>query len=586
MTEKKENAGKHMWKLIKYKPLLYFINGTLWTIIHLFPLVPGLIAKEFFDQISGNGTLESGITGIFVIIILNVIINIVIIKLGARVDIYHRFNMSGLIRRNMLSIFLKQPGAMPRKYSSGEILNSIRDDANQAENSISWTLDIIGTAVFALVALCILLSINAKITLYVFAPLVVVVAIAQFASDRIEKYREASRSATGKVVGAITEVFSAVQTIKAAGAENNMLKHIDSLNKKRHSLMLKDTLLTQLLDSVFYNTVSFGTGLILLLGAKSIHSGAFTVGDFALFVYYLTFVADFIHFFGSFMAYYKQTGVAFSRMASVSEVQTPAELTEHHPLYLKETIENNVEKAANNNEAFRKLTIKDLSYFYPGSEKGINDISLELEKGTFNVITGKIGSGKTTLLKTMLGLLPKASGEIYWNGTAVTEEAEFFVPPICAYTPQVPNLFSDTLRSNILLGIEQEDSSVVKAVFDAVLEEDINTLEKGLDTVVGPRGMKLSGGQVQRVAAARMLIRKAEVLIFDDISSALDINTEKTMWTRLSQNPEATFFLVSNRKWALQNADNIIVMKEGKIEAQGKLDSLLVSCEEMKQIWG
>lgn len=585
MTEKKETALKHMWKLIKYKPALYLINGILWTIIHLFPLVPGLIAKEFFDQVSGKGKLNSGIMGIIIVIVFNVIINIVIIKLGARVDIYHRFNMSGLIRRNMLNIFLKQPGALPRKHSSGEILNSIRDDADQAENSISWTLDIIGTAVFALVALCILLSINLKITVFVFAPLVMVVAVAQLASEKIEKYREASRNATGKVVGAITEVFSAVQTIKTAGAENNMLKYVDALNKKRHSLMLKDTLLTQLLDSIFYNTVSFGTGLILLLGANSINSGTFTVGDFALFVYYLTFVADFIHFFGTFIAYYKQTGVAFTRMASMAEVKNPEELTEHNPLYLKEVYENN-EKTIDNTAALEKLTIKGLSYLYPDSEKGIRDISLEIKKGTFNVITGKIGSGKTTLLKTMLGLLPKASGEIYWNDTLVADEAEFFVPPLCAYTPQVPNLFSDTLRSNILLGMAEKASDLDKAVYNAVLEEDIITLEKGLDTIVGPRGMKLSGGQVQRVAAARMLIRDAEVLIFDDISSALDINTEKTMWTRLSENPEATFFLVSNRKWALQNADNIILLKDGEIEAQGGLQYLLENCEEMRQIWG
>jgi ATP-binding cassette subfamily B protein len=430
------------------------------------------------------------------------------------------------------------------------------------------------------------LSINSKITLYVFAPLVVVVAVAQLASEKIERYREASRNATGKVAGAITEVFSAVQTIKAAGAESNMLKHIDSLNKQRHNLMLIDTLLTQLLDSVFYNTVSFGTGLILLLGAQFINDGTFTVGDFALFVYYLTFVADFIHFFGTFIAYYKQTGVAFNRMASVAEVKTPKELTEHNSLYLKEALEKNVEKVTASIESLIKLTVKGMSYMYPDSEKGIRDINLDIEKGTFNVITGKIGSGKTTLLKTMLGLLPKTSGEICWNDTPITDEAQFFIPPICAYTPQVPNLFSDTLRSNILLGIEEEAYTVEQAIYNAVIENDINTLEKGLDTIVGPRGMKLSGGQVQRVAAARMLVRNAEVLIFDDISSALDINTEKTMWTRLSQNPEATFFLVSNRKWALQNADNIIVLKDGKIEAQGSLEYLLENCDEMRQIWG
>jgi ATP-binding cassette, subfamily B, bacterial len=585
MTEKKIHTYEHMWRLIRYKPWLYLLNGILWAIIHLMPIIPGLIAKEFFDQISGKGQLNSGIWGIFFIIVINTVINVGFIMGGSRVDLYHRFNMSALLRRNILKAIFNQPGAAPKKFSSGEAMNILKDDVEQAENSISWTLDLLGTALFAIAALCILLNINVRITIFVFTPLVGVVAAAQLASDKIQKYRMASREATGKAVGAMGEIFDAVMTVKAAGAEDNVLKRLNDFNKTRHKMMLKDSLLSQLLDSIFYNTVSLGTGLILLLGAQSIKSSTFTVGDFSLFVYYLTFVADFTHFFGSFLSYYRQTGIAYERMVSVIDKRSPKPLTEYHPLYIIGQMPP-AEYKVGHREKLSSLRVKGLSYTYPGSESGIQDISFEIKRGSFTVVTGRIGSGKTTLLRALLGLLPSEKGSIYWNGKPVEDAADFLVPPHCSYSPQVPNLYSDTLKNNILLEIPDNQADIEEAIAAAVLQEDMNAFEKGLDTLVGPRGMKLSGGQIQRVAAARMLVRKAELFVFDDISSALDVDTEKLLWSRLAENADATCLLVSNRKWALQHADNIIVLKDGRIEGEGTLQYLLENCEELRKIWG
>jgi len=159
------------------------------------------------------------------------------------------------------------------------------------------------------------------------------------------------------------------------------------------------------------------------------------------------------------------------------------------------------------------------------------------------------------------------------------------VPPISAYTSQVPNLFSDTLKENILLGLLETQSEFKSAIHSAVLERDIEVLPKGIETVIGSKGVKLSGGQIQRTAAARMFARKAELYVFDDISSALDVDTEVTMWNRLFNSNKPTCVVVSNRKFVLQQADNIIVMKDGKVEAQGSLEELLKDSEEMKQIW-
>lgn len=577
---------KLMWQLIKYRPWLYLANCLIWIFIHVSPVIPGLIAKEFFDTLSGRASLNVGIWGLVALTAVTAMVTIMGIFCGASTDIVHRFTMSALLRRNLLEGILKKPGANSINCSVGEAVNCFRDDAEQAEDAISWTLDVIGTAAFAIVAIIILLSINAKITLFVFTPLVAVVAIAQLASERVEKYRTASREATGKVTGALGEIFGAVQAIQVSGAEAHIIKHLKRLNQERHKMMLKDSVLSQLLDSIFNNTVSIGTGLILLLVGQSMKNGSFSVGDFALFIYYLTFVADFTHFFGTFLAHYQQTGVAFKRMHELLQGESQESLVKHNPIYLKGSLKEPEYRFNIEGKKLEKLTVKQLEYVYKSSGGGIRDINFSLTRSSFTVVTGRIGSGKTTLLKALLGLLTADFGSIYWNDELIEKPSEFFIPPISAYTAQTPNLFSDTVRNNILLGLPEEAVDLKEAIASAILEQDLDTLEKGLDTVIGPKGVKLSGGQLQRVAAARMFVRNSELLVFDDISSALDVETEMRLWNGIFEKTNKTCLVVSNRPFVLQKADNIIVMKDGKIEAQGTLEELLKSCEEMQLIWG
>ena len=563
---KKPTTLRTMLTLTGYRRNVFLISTAFWLLLHSTPVLFGIFDRALFDSLA-EGPEGGGVNPFLILLLMGLLDTGRIGLLAGGVITWSRYFIGAhlLIRRNLLGWLLTAKGARRLNGSPSEVVTRFRDDVDDVGNYLDSFADFPGFALFAVLALVVMLGVDVQMTVLIMAPLGLSVLLARVLQPLIRATRRRLREATTEVTGFIGELMGAVQAIKIAGATEGAMRHFDGLGEVRRRAALKDSLLTESFRSVSDNMVAVSTAIMLFLAAVRMREGVFTVGDMALFMSYLPYLTGIMTFIGNMLVEHRRAGVAFERLDGVAVDAPPLELVRNRDLQLDGPLPDIV-NGMPERVPLQRLDVRGLGYTFPDGTEAISDVSFTLPRGTLTVVTGRVGSGKSTMLRALLGLLPQTTGEVLWNLQPISDRSTFLVPPNAAYTAQVPRLFSDSLRENLVLGRTLGRGALDRAIDTAVMRHDIERLEEGLDTGVGNRGVKLSGGQIQRSAAARMFVGDAELLVFDDLSSALDAQTEAELWRALQQeDPGRTYLVVSHRPVLLERADQVLVMEAGRI---------------------
>ena len=546
------------WRVSQHEPRSFWIGWITFVVFFTLPAAQGFVLGRGFDALNDGAT--SDVYRYAVILAGVELVRMLVIHFAAITWTKAWVHMQTILRGNLLQAQMASggPEAGQPVGSAGEALTHFRDDTEDITQLIDGIVDVSGGVVFGVAAGFVLGVADARAAAVLLLPMIGVVLVTRMADSRIKAYRGADREATAAVTGLVGDMMAAATTVKVNGAAENMLSRLRTLVDRRGVTAVRDRVLSEGVFAFSHGAADVGFGLVLIISAGSIASGSFNVGTLALFAAYLGWLSFLPRMIGRVLARRKQAGVAFDRMRMLVAERDVANTVRQRSLPLEHW------QGGERPEAIRpervpleRIEVVDLSARYADGT-GVGPISFFADAGSFTVITGPVGSGKSTLLRAMLGLGWQAdvSGEVHWNGVALDDLGAFLVPPNASFLPQVPQLVSDSVRDNVSLG-PMDMAQIDMALELAVISEDVKSMPVAEDTLIGPRGLRLSGGQRQRLATARALVHRPELIVLDDLSSAVDVETEVRLWENLHA-AGLTVIAVSHRAVAFDRADQII----------------------------
>ncbi|MGC5017844.1 ATP-binding cassette domain-containing protein [Micromonospora sp. DT47] len=373
---------------------------------------------------------------------------------------------------------------------------------------------------------------------------------------RLERSARGTVKARAAFATALVSSLSAARTVKLAGATRPVLDHLSGLDIVRSDRQRREISMqvwARSTPSVVSGLLPIGAWALYLTGGLSAGATLVAVSTLGAARWFAWTTASLVSHYPSARVWTRRT-VAMSGVGAYSAAVPGVDLAAgaapapeppaRHPL--------------------RRLELAGFGALHTDGTLAVRDVDLTVERGQLVLVVGPVGSGKSSLLRALAGIVHH-TGALLWNGERVTEPELFLRPQQVGYVGQLPRVLSGTVVDNIALG---HDVDAVGAVATAQLEHDLATAGGGLGLLIGHKGTRLSGGQLQRLALARALAPRTELLVADDVSSALDVTTELALWAALREHGVTVVGSTSKRA-ALVRADHVVVLRDGAVAAQG-----------------
>jgi ATP-binding cassette subfamily B protein len=482
------------------------------------------------------------------------------------------------IEFDIRNAFFARLQEMPLGYyqarRTGDLMSRATNDLNAVRMMIGPAVMYSSNTILVfVVAIILMLSIDARLTMMALLPLPLVTVSVKYFGSAIHKRFEAIQAQLSELSAVVQEALAGVRVVRAYGQEAHEVARFEDANQeyiRRNRVLIR-------LQGLFYPSMTlflgFGSLLVLWLGSREVIRGQITLGEFVAFNAYLVMLSWPMIAFGWVTNILQRGMASWKRMLEV--LDAVPEISDRH-----------VTSAGRDVVLTGGIEIRDLVFTYPGSTRPVLDgISLRVEPGQTMALVGSTGAGKSTLINLLPRLHEPPPGTVFLDGVDVREIPLARLRGAIGFVPQEPFLFSDTIAENAALGIHgppsaKEGEEYIRRLRDASsvarLDKDVELFPKGYETVVGERGITLSGGQPQRTAIARAVMMNPGILVLDDALSAVDTYTEEEILTRLRLfMRHRTSIIVSHRVSTVRHADFIVVIDQGRIAEQGHHDDLV-----------